>query len=197
MHVTLTDVLSCPKCGPGHGLILLPEEVRDRRVATGFLGCPDCRTRYPVVAGVTDLVVGAALEGVTPGGDETGATRLAAVLGLEPGRGAVVLAGPAAAQAEALAGLVEGIEVVATTDRGLGSASAVRLGEALPFQSGRVRGVVLSGAAVGLLEEAARVLSRGGRLLLDPAPPDAERGLAASGMRILAEQDGALVAARE
>ena len=36
----------------------------------------------------------------------------------------------------------------------------------------------------------------GGRLLLDPAPPDAERRLTASGMRILAEQDGALVAAR-
>lgn len=201
----LTDVLTCPRCGPGHGLILLPEAVRDRRVISGFLGCPDCRARYAVVEGIADLTVGEAVAPVTlaaaesagggAGADEA-AVRLAGILGLEAGTGVVLLAGPAAAHAASLAALVEGMEVVATTDRAPVGASAARLGDALPFQSGRLRGVALTGAATRLLEEGARVLMPAGRLLLDPAPADARARLESAGLRALAEQDGALVAAR-
>lgn len=196
MHVMLTDVLTCPCCGPGHGLILLPDEVRERRVVSGSLGCPDCRKRYDVTAGVGELAVGAAVEPAGGSGTEEGAVRLAGLLGLGAGTGVVVVIGPAAGHAERLAALVEGIEVVATREW-YGGGSAVRIGERLPFQSGKLRGVALTGdAAAGLLDEGARVVAPAGRLLLDPAPADATERLRTLGFRILAEGDGALVAAR-
>ena len=32
MHILLTDALTCPRCGPDFGLIVLAEGVEDRRV---------------------------------------------------------------------------------------------------------------------------------------------------------------------
>ena len=55
MHILITDVLTCPRCGPEFGLILLAREVRDRRVLEGRLGCFNCREEYPVTGGFGDL----------------------------------------------------------------------------------------------------------------------------------------------
>ena len=57
MELSLTDLVTCPRCGPTYGLILIPDEVRERRVVSGLLGCPNCRERYGVEAGVADLRV--------------------------------------------------------------------------------------------------------------------------------------------
>lgn len=51
MHILLTDILTCPRCGPEFGLILLADELRDRRVHEGTLGCANCRGRWPVRRG--------------------------------------------------------------------------------------------------------------------------------------------------
>lgn len=51
----LTDRLTCPRCGPTFGLILLAERMVDRRVRDGTLGCPNCRDAFPVVDGFADL----------------------------------------------------------------------------------------------------------------------------------------------
>ncbi len=55
MHILLTDVLTCPNCGPEFGLILLADRVEDRRVLEGTLGCANCRERYGIVEGFADL----------------------------------------------------------------------------------------------------------------------------------------------
>lgn len=55
MHLVLTDRLTCPRCGPQFGLILLAERLEDRRVLDGALGCPNCRDRYPITGGFGDL----------------------------------------------------------------------------------------------------------------------------------------------
>lgn len=55
MHLLVTDRLSCPRCGPTFGLILLADDLRDRRVLEGALGCANCRERYPVRGGFGDL----------------------------------------------------------------------------------------------------------------------------------------------
>lgn len=55
MHLLLTDRLTCPRCGPGFGLILLADRVVDRRVHEGSLGCPNCRDRFPITRGFADL----------------------------------------------------------------------------------------------------------------------------------------------
>lgn len=124
MHITLTDRLTCPRCGPGAGLIVLMDEVADRRVVSGSLGCPVCRERYPISGRVADLRLGdageatgpapagvearaearaevrAAADDVEPGVAGAGgradeaAVRVAALLGLGEGSGFVVLDGP-------------------------------------------------------------------------------------------------------
>ena len=38
MHILLTDLLFCPRCGPQHGLILLANRLEERRVLDGWLG---------------------------------------------------------------------------------------------------------------------------------------------------------------
>lgn len=197
MHVVLTDVLTCPRCGPNHGLVLLPEGVDERRVATGFLGCADCRTRYPIHGGVAELAVAEALPGAAADGTAEGAVRLAGLLGLAEAEGVVVVVGPAARHAAALASLVEGVEVIATLDGPAEGVSAARLGGALPFHTARIRAVALTGeAASSLLEEGARVVAVSGRLLLDPAPADAEARLEAAGLRVLGREGDTVVAAR-
>lgn len=198
MHVALTDVLTCPGCGPDHGLILLPDEVRDRRVVTGVLGCADCREQYRVEGGVADFTAGGESVGVTePDGTREGAERLGGLLGLGAGSGVVLLVGPAAAHASVLSGLIEGVEVVATLSAPAPGVSAVRVSGALPFNSVSLRGVALTGGTGDpLLEEAARVLSPAGRLLLEPAPEGARSRLDGADLRVLAEHEGALLATR-
>src|SRR4051794_6449637 len=118
MHILLTDLLTCPRCGPEFGLVLLAERVEERRVREGRLGCPNCREQYPVRAGVADLRLpgapdadAAAVSSSAADADE--AVRLAALLGLAEASGTVLLAGDAAAQAGAMAALLGQVEVVA------------------------------------------------------------------------------------
>ncbi len=86
MHLLLTDRLACPRCGPTFGLILLAEQLQDRRVIEGSLGCPNCRERYPVTQGFGDLrppprgpldPVRAEATEVGPAGAEAGPSALA------------------------------------------------------------------------------------------------------------------------
>lgn len=237
MDVALSDLLTCPRCGPTYGLVLVPYDVSDRRVRSGVLGCANCRERYPVADGVADLRVGPDVDpgsreaggtgspstvGATgPAGRSTGAgaaeseptagageapeVRLAGLMGLAEARGTVLLAGPAVAHAAALGELVAGIEVVARVE-GSGSVprssagdagvSRLRLGAVLPFRSGSLRGVALTGGSARLLDEGARVLGSEGRLVVDPAPDDARSRVEAVGLKVVAEEGRVMVAAR-
>jgi uncharacterized protein YbaR (Trm112 family) len=259
MHILLTDILTCPRCGPAFGLILLAEQTAGRRVLQGVLGCANCRERYPVrdgaiffagaprnAGGTADAggagAAGAAADAADAAGasdasdaadaaDAAGASdadpagrgaagdrdralqdeqavRLAALMGVTGGRGYVLLTGPAAAHARALAALLEGVEVVTAVLAGPEPAAPpARLAEAgvspmtvaarLPLASGRVAGVVLSGAAADtLLEEGARVTAPLGRLVLDGAPADAAERLRAAGLRVLLHEADTVLAGR-
>lgn len=235
MDIALTDLLTCPRCGPSYGLVVMPGEVRDRRIRTGVLGCANCRERYRLEEWVADLrsgepgeVGGEAGPGAPEGRsrpDQEAATRLGALLGLGDGGGVVVLTGPAAAQAGLLRELVPGIRVVlvgsgpqrrtmADEERAYGestdveSASYVRVDSAhpahpvaqrpgiVPLRDRSVRGVVLDGSWSELLEEGARLLASGGRLVVEPAPTDAVGRLEGAGLRVLLNEAGTIVAGR-
>jgi uncharacterized protein YbaR (Trm112 family) len=210
MYILLTDILSCPRCGPDSGLILLADRIEERRVLAGTLGCARCRGRYPVRAGVADLRAApdAAAESETTAdarpehGRETGerALRWAALMGVAEGPGFVFVTGEAAALAAEIASMIDAIEVVAA---GRGpeverpGVSRIEVSNRLPFYSGKIRGVALAGAAADvLLEEGARVLGPLGRLVLEPAPERAEERLSRAGLRVIARQDRTLVAGR-
>lgn len=140
MHLLLTDRLTCPRCGPSFGLILLADRMADRRVHEGTLGCPNCRDSYSVSDGFTDLRApprgplaggragadprrvpqGSGARGTTGTGQADGsspssaaADRIVALLGIHRGPGTVVLAGRAARFAHALAAAVEDLQAVA------------------------------------------------------------------------------------
>jgi len=219
MHLFLTDRLSCPRCGPGFGLILLAREVRERRVLQGDLGCPNCRETYPVEDGFGDLrspprkplpeeggregARGRGHDGEGAGaGSHEAAVRVAALLGVSDGPGTLLLKGPVASLAGNLAGLVGGVEVVGVQaslrfleeEEGV-SRMVARPG--LPFFSGSIRGVVLSGETEDHdIREAVRVLVPGGRVAVLNAPAWARARLEEEGTRILLNEEGVVVGER-
>ncbi len=215
MHILVTDVLACPRCGPGFGLILLAERVVERRVLEGELGCPNCRDRYPIRRGFADLRTAPERsaadrdeaapdsgELVAGSGTVERATRLAALLGLSEPRRLVLLMGPLAREAAGIADLVQGVEVIAA-GRALESwteedgVSRIAVGEALPFLDRSLGGVGLSGATdARRLESAARAVAPLGRLVLEESGSDAEARLDAEGLEVLAADGGTFVATR-
>jgi uncharacterized protein YbaR (Trm112 family) len=204
VHILLTDILTCPRCGPEFGLILLADRITERRVQEGTLGCANCRTQYPIRNGALYMdATPAALTGVA---SPDAAVRIAALTGLTHGSRYAIMAGPAAQHAPAVAALIDGLEVIAIAEARAGAPPAeeengvnpLGVTGVLPFTNARVTGVALTGAmADALLEEGARVLSPVGRLLLDPAPADAEERLRAAGLRVLARDATTVVAGHQ
>lgn len=214
MHLLVTDRLSCPRCGPAFGLILLAHDLRDRRVLEGALGCANCRERYPVEGGFGDLrpPPRAAL----PVGEEPAVTaeapdagdaaedtfRLAALLGVREGPGLLLLTGGWVSLAGRLAAMIDEIEVVAL-DPALHDApeamgvSRLTAGPALPFFHGSLRGVALEGTQLVVWEEeAVRVLGPGARLVVRDPPDDLPQRLEARGLQPLLQTRRYVVAQR-
>lgn len=205
MHLLLTDRLTCARCGPGFGLILLAKQLVERRVLEGSLGCPNCRERYPVEAGFADLrsPPRRPLEPLdTPSAPDARDTdAVAALIGPLEGPGNVALVGESWRHAEGLAERFPELEVVAVDAAARGAAETERVSrlvadEDLPFQPWTFRALVAAGAAV-TPEEAFRVVARGGRVVLERAPADARTRLEALRARVLLDEAGWVVAVRE
>jgi uncharacterized protein YbaR (Trm112 family) len=205
MYILLTDILACPRCGPEHGLVLLADRIDERRVIEGRLGCPNCREQYPIHQGVLDVrTAGDPSPSPSPEkaveGDAEAAVRLAALMGLADARGTVLVAGPGAALANAIADLVPEVEVVAFTAsaaEGEERAGVSRMvgGGRFPFRDATLRGVALTGGGDdGALMEGLRVLQPGARLVVENAAPGTAERIAALGAQVMLDQEGTIVA---
>ena len=179
MHILVTDLLACPRCGPEFGLILRADELLARRVLEGCLACANCRTQYPVRRGFSDLrfpASGADSPEPLDAENPREALRLGALLGEGTGGRPIALVGGVAGQARILSGWMEGIEFLAVhadlSDAGERE-GITRLGVGagyLPFLSGSLGGVAVK-APAGLpsTREFARVLAPGsGLVCLEP-----------------------------
>ena len=207
MHLLVTDRLACPRCGPGFALILLADELTERRVLQGSLGCPNCRERYPVRDGYGDLRPSPRQPQLSPapvhGDDAEGTLRTAALLGVQKGPGMVLVSGPSAGYGERLAAMIEDIEVVAVHPdlreaREAPGVSRLAMGDRFPFQTGSLRGVLLHGVGERAeLDEGLRVLAPGARLVLIDPPPGSDEAMRAMGLELLLESEGTLVGARK
>ena len=207
MYVPLTDIVTCPRCGPEWSLILLADRVEDRRVLEGAFGCPNCRTSYPVEGGFADLRPRPApeLREVEPPAreaDRDAAVRISALLGLGEGLGSPLLAGHLARLAPQVAALVERLEVVAL-DADLRAwpeeAGVTRIAakQSLPFRDRSLRGAALVGEqASTFLEEVARVVWPTGRILIEAAPEGLESRFEAAGLEVMAREGGTVLAVR-
>ena len=194
MYLLLTDVLACPECGPDNGLVLMAEDVHDRRVMAGVLGCPNCERRYPVRAGRADFLPAVRGAEQAPSGVEEQPLRVAALMGVTEGPASVLLAGAAPDLAVGVAGTVPKLEVVlidsaTETAPETAGVSRLRAGARLPFYGASLRAVALFGEfAAPRLAEAVRVLHPTGRIVVLGAelPPAAE--LAGLGLQVLARE---------
>ena len=184
MHLTLTDHLTCPRCGPSAGLILFMESASERRVVTGALGCPVCRTQYRIDGRVADLRSEAEGEGDDAGGGEVEgregetALRVAALMELGDARGFVLVDGPRAlGVAGAMGAYVSEQELVVAIGEeeaeaaGRVEVSALLDSGALPMGDSAMRGAVWVGGVPGArrLAELVRVVRPTGRVVVETA----------------------------
>jgi uncharacterized protein YbaR (Trm112 family) len=193
VFIELTDHLRCPRDHAEAYLVLLPDEVVNRGVRSGQLGCPVCGATYPVSDGVAMLEdVAAPPEQGLPSADA-----IHAFLGLTGPGGYVVLVGAAAAAWHELASLDPGVAFVA-----LNPSAAVRdeppvlsvvRAARVPLKTRSMRGVVLgdpAGSDAEWAREAARVVLPGLRVTGAGTPPDIPE------LELLASAGGWWVAAR-
>ncbi len=205
MYFELTDLLTCPRCGPPFGLVLLVEEVEERRVKRGWLGCPNCRHDYPVENGVADLRR-------DPGKpraprpvfeDEDLALKIVALSGLADERDYLLLDERLAHSAVAVVELAPELEVIvvrttpdeSTEQHGI---SRVLSDGRFPLVEHRLRGVAIApGANRELVAAAARHVTTGGRLVLfDAADVDLDE-VESAGLTVVAAEGGTAVAERK
>lgn len=191
MFIELTDHLRCPAEHEEAFLVLVPDAVHERGVASGLLGCPVCGAEYPVVGGVAQF--GSAPFTAVPSAG-LAADGLLALLGLGgPGGYVVFVGGPAqlaADDAVTFAGLgavlVNPPAAVADAPPRVSVVESARL----PLKARSVRGVVLGSAYAtdaGWIADARRVLLPG-RHLVGEGPVPAEA--AAPGLQLLASAGG-------
>lgn len=199
MNLLLTDRLTCPRCAAGAGLILLADRVEGRRVLAGQLGCPNCREKYPVVAGTADFAKTPTAADDTP--EEADAATLAALLGITEGPAMALMLGSFDAAAAAMAGMIPELEVVVArpeiaAPRDVAGVSTLRIAEKIPLYDGSMRGVVVAHSAQRLLAEAARVCALAARVVVRGASAEVRATLPGLGLQPLSERADILVAVR-
>jgi hypothetical protein len=106
VFIELVDILRCPRPHEETWLVAAVSTFHGRHIATGSLGCPICRTQYPVVDGAADFTReghgAAAGEGVAPSPADDDILRARALLDLSEAGGVVALLGSAASMSAAL-----------------------------------------------------------------------------------------------
>jgi uncharacterized protein YbaR (Trm112 family) len=175
MFIELTDHLRCPADHAESYLVLLPDEMRERSVRTGRLGCPVCGRTYALADGVLDL----GEDG--PDLPETtllGAEAATALVGLGGPGGWLVLVGRPGAEWRGVVERNRGVALVAVNpppevvdEPGI----SVLRAAALPLKSHSMRGVVLGspyGGDPAWVREAARVVLPGLRVAGEGPVPD-------------------------
>jgi hypothetical protein len=185
VFIELAEVLDCPTCSDGFGLVAFVAESESRRVTSGSLGCPMCEIELPIVGGAIDLGAGAEPKPITAPADEM-ALRISALLGLaERGGSAILLGSGLGEYAPRVAQMAGRVEVLAVVPRGTewpldDLASGVNplfgLTDRWPIRTAKLDGVALRGAVGDALQEAVRCLAVERRLVLfEPDPADLDR----------------------
>lgn len=206
MFIELAEVLVCPVCRPRHdegtlqGLVAVVEELRERKVIGGWLGCPACEARFPIQDGTVCFAL-APSEARNRSSREPSATEspsgslgpqaetallVAALLSLDEVAGYVLLGQGLGTMAEELSRLAPASEIVALWGREEGpvsppSAGVTRLSDtpeaSLPLRAASITAAAILGAREDVIAEAARVLRPAGRLAILGSSPAREEAV--------------------
>lgn len=201
MHIVVTDLLSCPRCGPEFGLIVLADRMEGRQVMEGRLGCANCRDQYSIRGGIPDLRLEPPPSDWEPvGGDADRALRFAALLGVGHAPGPVLVYGADAGLLAGIAELLPNARVVGAGPAALPGAAAAGLdwiivGEGIPLHAGCLRGAAFAiPPGPAMLKAILHALAPRAHLLVDPAPAGFAADLGRLGAELLLQQEGVAVA---
>jgi len=224
MFIELAELLDCPVCARGYGLVAFVREAERRRVLAGRLGCPLCEVEFPIVDGTIVLgapdtpppegVAAAPASGppsVAPVQPDL-ALRVAALLGLggDEAPRTVALGPGLASLGPEVAGLGGRVEVLCLHAAAAGAGVRASIddlsagvnpitgvdGGPWPVRAGALDAVAWRGPLGEAAPHARSAIRRGGRLvLIDPMGDDPAR-LAAGGFEVLARDDTAWVGTR-
>src|SRR5437016_14671403 len=183
-------MLRCPEPHGEAFLVMSTGEMLGRMVRSGILGCPICRREFPIVKGMVNFAGGGMRDaGCEPPADAThpasriphpvDSETLQALLDLSGPGGYVVLLGSAARHAVGLAGLMGGIHFVGVNAppevEELPVLSLLACDTMVPLRHAMARGGVVGPEPGAWLAEAAPLLLRGRRLVVEredaAAPP--------------------------
>ena len=166
MFIEIADFLKCPQDHEFQPCVVIPNELEDRIVVSGMVGCPVCKDEFPIRSG--RAVFGEAALVESPGAND--AATLQALLALMSPGGYVVLVGSAVACWSDLVGLTDTHVIGINAPTGVNEAEGLSLldtaGE-IPLKSSSVRGVVLPSAQTNdfWLKEATRIVLPGQRVV--------------------------------
>jgi uncharacterized protein YbaR (Trm112 family) len=205
MFIELVESLRCVREHPLTWLVARCDEMRDREIVTGVLGCPACGAEYPIRAGIADFRLeepalpeqpapDPAIAGINP---EALAARAGGLLALTEPAKLAVLVGSWSSAAHILIGMVEQVHILAIdppTSLGSGDGvSVLRAGGVLPLRPATTRGVALDSthSQPEFIASAVTTLRPGGRLVAsaNAALPAGVRELARDGTQWVAERE--------
>ena len=168
MFIELVDSLRCPRAHEEEGLIASAIRMVARHILDGELGCPACHARFPIVDGVAHFGEPERRGQPIPASTED-AWRIAALLELAEAGGFVVLAGSAAVHAEGVRSIAPHVAIVLVNPppevEPRPGISILLCGPVLPLRDATARGAAVEDASGVAVEELARALKPGGRLL--------------------------------
>jgi uncharacterized protein YbaR (Trm112 family) len=168
VFVELIESLRCPRAHEPSALIASTTRVIDRHIVDGVLGCPICRSEFPITEGIARFDDDVVSPPPTPASDDA-AMRLAAFLELTDARGFVVLAGRWAAHVERVRGLTQVAIVLlnppadVSSDSGAGTIVAR---DTFPFAVASARAAALDvSMSAPLIASTVAAVRDGGRLV--------------------------------
>jgi hypothetical protein len=170
VFIELVELLRCIREHDESWLVASIEELSDRSISRGRLGCPICHAEYPVVEGVADFS-GATVSPAVPSHSadpEDVGLRAGAFLGLAENSGTVVLGGSWAAGAVPLQRSTDARVFVANApiDAHDISIGRILVDKTLPFGVASCAGVALDDSFhYQVFESATRVIRAGGRMV--------------------------------
>jgi hypothetical protein len=192
LFIELVEVLRCIREHDESWLVASIDELHERSIYRGTLGCPVCGAEYLIEKGIADFSGGAAKEAAKKSDDAAApaseiAARAGGFLALAGANGVVVLGGGWARGAAALAGATD-LRIIAANAAGDiaegPSVALVKIADSIPLGAGSCAGIAFDDSfSAAAIASAQRVVRPGGRIVGPKriSPP--------TGINILAEDE--------
>ena len=174
MHIELVDILRCPNRHEDTWLVATVDEMADRHIVRGSLGCPICRAEYTVQGGVVYFAPAEAVPVTLSSGDQETALTLAAALELTGSRMVALLQGEWTAHAHLIRSLSPARLLLLNAARDLGDDDDISkiVGTTVPLGASSITAVAFDrSASTAMIEAMVRALRPGGRLVGPASSP--------------------------